>query len=106
MEVALILWGLIVCLVPTILFVEIGHWLAYRQTISHPVIKCFAISIVVGITVAYLQISTAEGEKGLVAVVIAPLIFLGFVFGGILLGLIYRSRGKPLFVRKPKQPFA
>jgi|PlaIllAssembly_1097288.scaffolds.fasta_scaffold3389054_2 hypothetical protein len=106
MEVAFVLWGLIVALVLTIFLIEIGHWLAYSQTIRHPVIKCFAISIVVGIIVTYLQISSAQGEKGLVAVAIAPLIFLGFAFGGILLGLIYRSRGKPLFVRKPREPVA
>jgi hypothetical protein len=106
MEVAFVLWGLIVALVPTSFLIEIGHWLAYRQTIRHPVTKCFAISIVVGIIVTYLQISSAQGEKGLAAVAIAPLIFLGFAFGGILLGLIFRSRGKPLFVRKPREPVA
>lgn len=100
------LLALIILFLPTILLIEIGHWVKHSQTISHPFIKCLALSIAFGMIFILHGIYSAEGEKGLVAVAIAPWIILVFSLCGLLLGALYKARGKPIFVRKLKQPIA
>lgn len=100
------LLALIILFLPTILLLEIGHWVTHSQTISHPFTKCLALSTAFGMIFTLHGIYSAEGEKGLVAVAIAPFIVIVFSFCGLLLGWVYKARGKPFFVRKPKQPIA
>jgi len=95
---------MIIVFLPTALLIEAGHWLAHSQTIKHPVVKCLVVGTALGIIFIEFQIHLAHGEQGLVMVAMAPWIVLVFGFAGLSLGLVYRKRGKPLFVRKPKRP--
>ena len=94
---------MVIIFLPTALLIEAGHWLAHSQTIKHPVIKCLAAGTALGIIFIEFQIHSAHGEQGLVMVAIAPWIVLVFSLAGLSLGLVYRKRGKPLFVRRPKR---
>ena len=88
---------------PTFLILEIFHWITNQQKIEHPILKCISVGFSIGILVVIFQVGSASGESGLVAVAISPFIFFGFLFGGFIVGLIYKYRGKPFIFKRMKK---
>jgi hypothetical protein len=103
---ALLAWGLIVGIIPSFILIEIFHWIANKQEMRFPLLKGITTCLLIGIIVIISMIKSSNGESGLVAVSISPFIFSGFALGGIMLGLTYKCRGKPFFVRKMKKTYS
>lgn len=101
--VAMLIWGMVVCIIPLFLFFEIYHWVRNKNQISWAYLKGISVSLIIGITVTYLLLRSATGESGLAFLALTPFLIGGFIITGILISSFYRWRKRPLFVRKPKE---
>ncbi|NTV58965.1 MAG: hypothetical protein HGA74_17015 [Deltaproteobacteria bacterium] len=95
-----IAFGFVIGILPVFFFIEIFHWIKKEQKVKHPLLKCIIISLLIGISVVVLLVGSASGESGLIALAIFPNIIFGFALVGVIIGLIYKYRGKPFIIRK------
>ncbi len=99
-----LLWGLLVCLVPVIVIMEIYYWRKRKNVVEKPFKEARNFSLIVGLVVTVIMFASAHGESGLVAIVMCPFIFLGFYVGGLLIGAFYAKINRTLIIKKSGQP--
>lgn len=95
--------GVVFCLIPLLLFIELYHWIRGLRTIAHPYLKSVLTGCAMGAigTVWLLrEVNAHGGEGGLVIVVISPFFLGGFLVAGLLVGKLYKVRNAPLLCRK------
>ena len=101
-------WGMVVCVIPIILFFEIYHWAKNESQITWPYLKGILAGLIIGIiSTSFFTIYSlinATGESGLALVgwlfIIVPFVVIGFVITGIFVATFYKWRKKPLLVKK------
>jgi len=96
-------WFLIASVLPSLILLEIFHWIRNKQEVKLPILKCVVTNLLIGTIVMILWLgSNTSAEAGMVIVVLLPFVFAAFALGGIVLGLAYRYRGRPFLVRRRK----
>ena len=71
-------------------------WLGGMRRITRPYLKATLGSLALGLLFLILTMQSASGEGGLAFLALSPVLLLGFLCAGFLVGLVYKSRGRPL----------
>ena len=91
-----IIYGMIISIVPTLLFFEFYRWIQHKTTIPKPFLTVLLTSVLCGVLFALYQINTARGEL----VFAKTALFASIVAGSILSGLILATYYNKIFIRK------
>lgn len=85
------IYGMIIGIVPTLLFFESYRWIRHKTTIPKPFLTVLLTSVLCGVLFALYQFNTARVESGFAAAALFASIVAGSIFSGLILATYYNK---------------
>jgi CDP-diglyceride synthetase len=99
-----LLYGVVVCIIPLVIIIEIYHWLKNEPKMKRPYLFSVITSSVLAVALIALLFLDTSGESGFALIAMSPFIFSGFAAGGALVGRLYKNSGRTIIKRSNKAP--
>ncbi len=87
-----IIIGMIVSIVPTLLFFESYRWIRHKTTIPIPFLTVLLTSFLCGFSFTLYCIYDATGESGFAGAILSPFMVAGSILSGLILANYYNNK--------------
>jgi LytS/YehU family sensor histidine kinase len=88
-----------ICLIFGFGLIEIYCYFIKRNRLNKPYVVSTMVCLVIGVFSILLWMKNTSGEERLVQMILAPVMLMGFAFGGAIIGSIYNKINRTIFFK-------